>query len=100
MAAIDVHQHLWPEAFVSALAARVRPPRLHGGALELEGEPAWELDLEAHRLDVRLALLDRVELDRAVVSLQTTLGLERLPAGERDELESAWERGILELARE
>ena len=96
--ATDIHQHLWPESFVSALSARSRPPRLNGRMLELEGESAWELELEAHDLDTRLALLDRFELDRAVVSLQTTLGLDRLPADEREQLEQEWETGIGELA--
>jgi len=96
--ATDVHQHLWPESFLSALSARSRPPRLSGRALEVAGEPVWELDLESHNLDVRLALLDRFELDSAVVSLQTSLGLDRLPADEREQLERAWETGIGELA--
>src|SRR5438874_7107856 len=99
MAGTDVHQHLLPEPFLSGLSARTRPPRLQGRTLELHGEPDWELDLEAQRLDRRLALLDRFDLERAVVSLQPSLGLDRLPADEREELETAWETGILELAR-
>jgi 6-methylsalicylate decarboxylase len=98
VAATDIHQHLWPEPFLAALSARSRPPLLRGRELELEGEPVWELDVESHDLDTRLALLDRLELDRAVVCLQPTLGLERLPAGEAHELAAIWERGILELA--
>jgi 6-methylsalicylate decarboxylase len=96
--ATDVHQHLWPESFISALSVRSRPPRLSGRTLEVGGEPAWELELESHDLDVRLALLDRFELDRAVVSLQTSLGLDRLPADDREQLELEWETGIVELA--
>jgi 6-methylsalicylate decarboxylase len=97
--ATDVHQHLWPEPFVAALSARTGPPRLSGSDLYLDGEPVWPLDLELHELGTRLALLDRWELDRAVVSLQPTLGLERLPADEADDLAGVWEAGILELAR-
>jgi hypothetical protein len=67
--------------------------------LELAGEPVWDLNVESHELDRRLALLDRLELERAVVSLQPTLGIDRLPADEADELFDAWEEGILELAR-
>jgi predicted TIM-barrel fold metal-dependent hydrolase len=95
----DVHQHLWPEAFVAALSARAEPPRLAGRDLYLDGEPVWPLDLELHELENRLALLDRWDLDRAVVSLQPTLGLERLPPDEADDLARVWEAGILELAR-
>ena len=96
--ATDLHQHLWPEPFLSALSVRSRPPLLRGRELELEGEPVWELAVESHDLDTRLASMDLLGLQVAVVSLQTTLGLERLPADEADELAAIWERGILELA--
>jgi hypothetical protein len=94
----DVHQHLWPPSFLEALAARTEPPLLSERALRLPGEPDWELNVEAHGLEERLALLDRCELDRAVVSLQPTLGIERLPADEAAGLVSVWEDGILEVA--
>jgi 6-methylsalicylate decarboxylase len=87
----DIHQHLWPPSFLTALAARSEPPRLRGRALELAGAPSWELDVASHELDNRLALMDRAELDCAVVSLQPTLGVD-------PELEETWEEGILELA--
>jgi hypothetical protein len=99
MASTDIHEHLWPPSFFSALSARSQPPRLRGRALELAGAPVWELDVESHELDTRLALMDRFELDRAVVSLQPTLGIDRLPSGEALELIETWEEGILELAR-
>ena len=98
MTSTDIHQHLWPPSFFSALSARSQPPRLRGRALELAGAPAWELDVESHDLDTRLALMDRLELDRAVVSLQPTLGIDQLPADEALELIETWESGILELA--
>jgi hypothetical protein len=94
----DIHQHLWPPSFFSALSARSQPPRLHGRALELAGAPTWELDVGSHDLDTRLALMDRFELDRAVVSLQPTLGIDQLPADEALELTETWEAGILDLA--
>jgi predicted TIM-barrel fold metal-dependent hydrolase len=99
MTSIDIHQHLWPPSFLSALSARAQPPRLRGRALELAGAAAWELDVASHDLETRLALMDRLELDRAVVSLQPTLGIHRLPHDERLHLIETWERGILELAR-
>jgi 6-methylsalicylate decarboxylase len=95
----DIHQHLWPEPFLAALSARSRPPLLRGRELEVEGESVWELAVESHDLDTRLASMDRFGLHCAVVSLQTTLGLERLPAGEADELAAIWEDGIIALAR-
>jgi predicted TIM-barrel fold metal-dependent hydrolase len=91
VASTDIHQHLWPPSFFSALAARREPPRLRRRSLELVGAPAWELDVASHDLDNRLAQMDRFELDRAVVSLQPTLGADR-------ELMETWEDGILELA--
>jgi 6-methylsalicylate decarboxylase len=94
----DIHQHLWPPSFFSALSARSQPPRLHGRELELAGMASWELDAESHELDTRLALMDRLELDRAIVSLQPTLGINRLPADEARELIETWESGILEMA--
>ena len=99
MAATDIHQHLWPESFLAALSARTEPPLLRGRSLELVGAPAWELDVESHELESRLALLDRCGLERAVVSLQPTLGIGRLPREEADALLGSWETGILELAR-
>ena len=99
MPTIDVHQHLWPEPLIVALRERERPPRLRGSTLELAGEGEWEIDLESHRLETRLALLDRHEIDVAVVSLSPTLGLDDLPAEEADALRSAYEDGVLELAR-
>jgi predicted TIM-barrel fold metal-dependent hydrolase len=42
--------------------------------------------------------MDRLELDRAVVSLQPTLGIDQLPADEALELTETWEAGILEMA--
>jgi len=95
---IDFHQHLWPEPFVRLLARRERPPRLRGSVLELAGEGESELDLSAHDLDLRLTLLDRWELDVAVVSMQPTLGIAALPDNEASELIAVYERGILELA--
>jgi predicted TIM-barrel fold metal-dependent hydrolase len=97
MAGLDVHQHLWPPSFVEALARRRTVPFLAGSVLHLtEGD--YEIDLREHDLPARLALLDRSAIDTAVVSLQPTLGLDLLEVAEREELEGAWEEGILELA--
>jgi 6-methylsalicylate decarboxylase len=89
---VDVHQHLWPPAFVEALAGRGEPPRLtdRGRRLELT-DGAWDTDLADHDLDRRLAHLDRDEVDVAVVSLAPTLGASELP-----ELVEAYHEGIAE----
>jgi 6-methylsalicylate decarboxylase len=95
---IDVHQHLWPESLIDVLAKRRRAPRLDGSTLELPGEPPQEVDLGAHGLESRLAVLDRHEIDIAVVSLPPTLGRGALDEDEWAEVVDAYERGILELA--
>jgi hypothetical protein len=98
MPVIDVHQHLWPEPLVEVLRRRRLPPRLDGSTLELPGEPPQEVDLGAHGLESRLEVLDRNEIDLAVVSLPPTFGLGALPDDEWGELADAYERGVLELA--
>ena len=96
MTTFDLHQHLWPASFVDALTARADAPRLEAGMLETT-EGRFEIDLDDHDLERRVAVLDRDGIDVAVVSLQTSLGLERLPAAERDELEETWASGIREV---
>lgn len=91
MPSFDLHQHLWPEGFISALSRRSERPRLRGRMLEL-GEGDFETDLAEHRLEKRLALLDRDGIDIAVVSLQPTLGADDVP-----ELVDAYHAGIREL---
>jgi hypothetical protein len=95
---VDVHQHLWPEAFVAALQRRRDIPRLRGTTLVLaEGE--YEIEPADHDLATRIAVLDRDGTDVAVVSLQPTLGIEELEPGEQDELHALWEEGTLELVQ-
>jgi 6-methylsalicylate decarboxylase len=96
VAVVDLHQHLWPEGFISALAVRTAVPYLRGSTVQLiEGE--FDLDLREHGLERRLAVLDRDGTELAVVSLQTTLGLDRLPPDERAGLVEVWEDGTREL---
>jgi hypothetical protein len=92
----DLHQHLWPEEFVSALSARSEPPSLEGERLTTR-EGSFSIELADHELAARLRLLDRDGIDVAVVSLQTSLGLDALPAHEREALEEAWVKGVREL---
>lgn len=97
MTVVDMHQHFWPGPLVDALARRTQPPRLLGTTLELHGEGATTIDLEAHDVDARLRLLDRCGIDVAVVSLQPTLGIGELAEDERDELVAAYEEGMRDL---
>jgi 6-methylsalicylate decarboxylase len=92
----DVHQHLWPTSFVGALRSRTSPPFLDGDALTTQ-EGRFAIDLADHDLAERFEALDRDGIDVAVLSLQTSLGLEALPDDERDALEEAWAAGAREL---
>ncbi|MDX6467563.1 MAG: 6-methylsalicylate decarboxylase [Gaiellaceae bacterium] len=94
----DIHQHFLPEEFRAALAARKQPPRLHDGQLDLGDQGRWPIDVSGHTLERRLALLDRLELERAVVSLQPTFGADWVDGGEGEGLAAEWERGMLEVA--
>ncbi len=92
----DVHQHLWPDAFVAALRARATPPFLDGDALTtVEGR--FPIALSEHDLAARVAMLDHDGIEVAVISLQTSLGLEALATEERNDLEETWVEGAREL---
>ena len=52
------------------------------------------LDLAAQRVDARIAALDEVGIDRAVVSLSTPVGIEALPAAEAAPLLDAYHEGV------
>ncbi len=89
---VDFHQHLWPATFIALLRRRTAPPRLEGTTLvTIEG--AFAFDQGDHHLPTRIALLDRDGIDLAIASLQSTLGVGELPAGEREELEETWMEG-------
>lgn len=95
----DLHQHLWPAPFLATLRARTTEPYLRGSDL-VTREGAFALDLAAHDPERRLALLDRDEIDVAVLSLQPSLGIDALARAEREELELAWVEGIRSLIAE
>lgn len=97
MPTYDLHQHLWPEAFVDALRARRSLPLLDGDEL-VTAAGRFAIDPSANGLERRLRLLDELGIDVAVISLQTTLGLEALAEEERERLEQAWADGVTEIA--
>jgi len=92
----DVHQHFWPEGFVAALRSRTTLPFLDGEQLTTR-EGRFEIALVDHGLEGRLRTLDRDAIDVAVLSLQTSLGLEALSEDERGALEEAWVDGTREV---
>ena len=90
----DVHQHLWPAAFVEALR---RAPSLRSSRATARARRGAFASTSRITTSETAALLDRDEIETAVVSLQPTLGLDALEPSERAELVAAWEEGILEL---
>lgn len=61
-------------------------------------EGSFQVDLASHDPERRLAALDRDGIDVAVLSLQPSLGIERLHGPEREELELAWLEATRDLA--
>jgi predicted TIM-barrel fold metal-dependent hydrolase len=99
MTRYDLHQHLWPTAFLDVLRSRTTAPALAGTALTTP-EGTFAVDLGRHDPETRIAALDRDGIDVAVLSLQPCLGTELLPPSEQDELELAWIDGARELVRD
>jgi hypothetical protein len=102
MTRIDVHQHLWPEPFLAALAARSALPRLRRGpgggwSVELAGEPPAPVDPGVHDPAQRARLAGRDGLDRALLCMSSPLGVEALPADEARALLGAWHDAVLGL---
>jgi predicted TIM-barrel fold metal-dependent hydrolase len=96
MTTVDVHQHFWPEPFVEALRRRRSPPFLERDELVIT-EGRFPVGRDWDDLEVRLRSLDRDGIDVAVLSLQSTLGVDGLPQDERDELAEAWVDGTRDL---
>jgi 6-methylsalicylate decarboxylase len=94
---VDLHQHLWPEPFVAALRARREPPLIGAGHMLVTPEGSFHIEDAANDPEARIAKLDRDEIHVGVLSLQPTLGLDRLTGDERRELEGTWAEGIAGL---
>ena len=96
VSAIDLHQHLWPEALLAALSRRTAPPRLtrRGGewTLELAGEAPSSVSPAAHS-PARSAQ----PLDLIGIAPSSPLGIESLPEEEAQPLLDAFHAGVLEL---
>lgn len=98
---IDVHQHLWTEPLVRALAQREELPfvRHEQGltVLYLAGERPYVIDVEAESLARRASLVAGDGLDRALLCLSSPLGIESLPREQARELVDAYHDGALAL---
>jgi predicted TIM-barrel fold metal-dependent hydrolase len=98
---VDIHQHLWTERLVEALARRDSFPfaRPANGRFVLyaEGEAPATVEAGANAVESRLTDLDRDGIHRAVVSLSGPIGVESLPRREAEPLLEAYEAGVTEL---
>lgn len=102
-AAVDVHQHLWPEGFIAALARRAERPRLRrrGGewVLQAHGEPDWVLDLAAQDPAGRAARARAEGFDRVILAPSLPIGVESLPPGDAEDLLESYHDGVAALPR-
>ncbi|MEA2288052.1 MAG: 6-methylsalicylate decarboxylase [Solirubrobacteraceae bacterium] len=98
---LDVHQHLWPEPFLAALARRSEPPCLRRGGdgwlLRLAGEPEAAFDPAPHDPAARAATVAADGIDAALLCLSTPLGIETLPSAEAQPVLDAWHDGVFAL---
>src|ERR1700689_2321439 len=98
---IDVHQHLWAEPLVRALAERSELPfvRHESGltVLYLAGERPYVIDLTSEAPAHRAALVELDGLDLALVCLSSPLGIEWLPRPQALALIDAYHEGALAL---
>jgi 6-methylsalicylate decarboxylase len=101
MIKIDIHQHLWTEPLVQALAERRELPfvRHERGltVLFLAGERPYVIDLSNEAPTRRAALVELDGLDRALLCLSSPLGIESLPREQSLPLIDAYHDGVLSL---
>ncbi len=101
MIKIDIHQHLWTEPLVQALAERRELPfvRHERGltVLFLAGERPYVIDLSDEAPTRRAALVELDGLDRALLCLSSPLGIESLPREQSLPLIDAYHDGVLSL---
>ena len=101
MTKIDVHQHLWTEPLVLALAERRELPfvRLEHGltVLFLAGERPYVIDSANEAPARRAALVGLDGLDRALLCISSPLGIESLPRAQSLPLLDAYHDGVLGL---
>jgi hypothetical protein len=100
-AAVDIHQHLWPEPLLAGLAQRREPPMLvrsgGGWTLRLDGQPDAAVDLADHDPERRAALAEADGLGRVVIAPSVPLGIEELPPREAEPLLEAYHEGVAAL---
>jgi 6-methylsalicylate decarboxylase len=103
MIKIDVHQHLWSEPLIAALADRRELPFVRRDndltVLYLAGERPYVIDTCAESPGRSRALLELDNLDGALVCLSSPLGIESLPREHALPLIDAYHDGALSLGQ-
>lgn len=94
----DVHQHLWTESLLDALAARDRLPFVTRGdgtaIVHCAGEQAYAIDLAAENPQRRARLARDESLDLVLIAPSSPIGMECLPRAEAHELIEAHLAGV------
>ena len=94
----DVHQHVWTEPLLDALARRRSPPFLeHSDRLcvvHSAGEHPYAIDPHTERSEKRNELLDSDRLDAAIVAPSSPIGIETLPRDSAQPLIEAHLAGV------
>ncbi|MBV9604173.1 MAG: amidohydrolase family protein, partial [Solirubrobacterales bacterium] len=95
---VDVHQHIWTEPLLEALAARDRLPFVDTtdgiAVLHCAGEQAWAIDIESESTQARAELARADGLDQAIIAPSSPIGIEALPRDEASELIEAHLAGV------
>src|SRR4030081_1462325 len=98
---IDVHQHLWTEPLIEALASRKKLPFIrheHGlTVLYLAGERPYVIEVASEATSHRSELVARAVLVRALPRLGGRRGIESLPREESRPLIEAYHDGALSI---
>lgn len=104
MARIDLHQHVWTEPLLDALAERHCAPfvRRDSGVclLHCPGEPPCVIDEAGESPRARAALLAADRVDRAAVAISSPIGIETLPRDQALALIDAHLDGVLRLGEQ
>ena len=98
---VDVHQHLWTEPLLGALARRDTAPRLvrrdRTWVLEIPGEPDSTVAPAIGEISRRVRQFDGDDVDRALLCPSLPLGVESLPTDEAHTVLDAYHQGVAEL---
>jgi 6-methylsalicylate decarboxylase len=99
----DLHQHVWTEPLLDALAARQCAPFVRRGdgltVLHCPGELPCVIDEAAESPAARARLLTADRLDQAVVAISSPIGIEMLASEVAEELIAAHLDGVLALGQ-